>query len=122
MCADKGTGLHQTLEEADGHDRLWLMHRGSYHGETSPDHHHQREEYPRPHIVQRQVRRDLPNNIAHSEAGVDFIVLVADKAQLLFHTRNISIGEIRAVKLSRCVNIGIAVGDLARVRGVSFDG
>lgn len=37
----------------------------------------------------------LPN----CKAGVDFIELIADKAQVFFHPRNIGIGEVRTIKL-----------------------
>lgn len=38
-------------------------------------------------------------NLPNGEASVDFIELIAYKAQVGFHTRNIGIGKVAAVKL-----------------------
>lgn len=48
-------------------------------------------------MVRRQVGRC--NYLPNCKAGVDFIELVADKAQVFFHSRNIGIGEVRTIKL-----------------------
>lgn len=105
--ADKGGGFADALEEANGHDGLGFVHRGGDHGEAAPEEHHGGEPDARLDVVEREVGRDLAQDVAvmneycqwmirrhvgtsnhlpNCEAGVDFIELIADKAQVLFHS------------------------------------
>lgn len=97
--ADKGGGLGDTLEEADGHDALGIMDGGGYHGQAGPDDHASGEEVSRLDVVQRQVRRDLANHVADGEARVDLVQLVPHEAEVLFHPGYVRIVEVGTVQL-----------------------
>lgn len=47
-----------------------------------------------------QSRWEKSSHLPNRKAGVDFIELIAGKAQVFFHSRNIGIGEVRAIKLA----------------------
>lgn len=127
MRADKGRRFKDALEEANDHDGLGLVDRGRDHGEAAPDEHHRGEPDTWLDIVQGEVRRDLAQHVAMSailsagfalhlslslvkedkvghlpncEASVDYIELVANKAQVFSHARDICIGQVRAVQLA----------------------
>lgn len=62
--ADESGGFAHALEEANGHDGLRVVHRGGDHGEAAPEEHHGWEPDAGLDIVEREVGRDLAQNIA----------------------------------------------------------
>lgn len=114
--ADEGGGFADALEEANGHDGLGVVHRGGDHGEAAPEEHHGGEPDAWLNVVEREIGRNLAQDIAvmngsfcqwmirrwvgtsnhlpNCKAGVDFIELIANKAQVFLHSRNIGIGEV----------------------------
>lgn len=94
MCPNECAGFSDTLEEANCHYGLRLLGRRCYHRKTGPNTHHKWKENSRLDIVQREIRRDLSDDIANGETCVDFVVLVTDESELLFHTRDVRIGQI----------------------------
>lgn len=49
--------------------------------------------------MKRQVRGYLPDDVPDRETSVDLIQLVPHEAQLLLHTGDIGVGEIRPIEL-----------------------
>lgn len=78
MSSDESTRLSDTLEEADGHDVSRVMSSSGKHRESSPDHHHDRKEDARFEMVERQIGRDLADDVAilSDEAMKDWLGII----------------------------------------------